>query len=132
MAIKGQKFKTYSNEIKKEAIRLHVEEKWTYRRITEHFEIQDQSRVKKWMKSYRELGEFGLLDQRGRRKEYIDQDRYVQTLKRENEMLKKCLEIWMQEVNRTNIESLRAPQKNFPLSTCVNSLGSLEVDITLS
>lgn len=51
MAIKGQKFKTYSNEIKKEAIRLHVEERWTYRKITEHFKIQDQSRVKKWMKS---------------------------------------------------------------------------------
>ncbi|MEK4237184.1 helix-turn-helix domain-containing protein [Paenibacillus sp. FSL H7-0714] len=68
MAIKGQKFKTYSDEIKKEAIRLHVEERWTYRKITEHFEIQDQGRVKKWMKKYRELGEFGLLDQRGRRK----------------------------------------------------------------
>ena len=79
MAIKGQKFKTYSDEIKKEAIRLHVEERWTYRKITEHFEIHDQGRVKKWMKKYRELGEFGLLDQRGRRKEYIDQDRYVQS-----------------------------------------------------
>lgn len=39
-------------------------------------------------KRYRELGEFGLLDQRGRREEYIDQDRYVQKLKRDNEMLK--------------------------------------------
>ncbi|OME63433.1 transposase [Paenibacillus odorifer] len=132
MAIKGQKFKTYSDEIKKEAIRLHVEERWTYRKITEHFEIQDQGRVKKWMKKYRELGEFGLLDQRGRRKEYIDQDRYVQKLRRENEMLKKCLEIWMQEVKRTNIESLRTLQKSMPLATCVNSLGSPEVDTTLS
>jgi transposase len=42
MAIKGQKFKTYSDKIKKEAIRLHVKERWTYRKITEHFEIQDQ------------------------------------------------------------------------------------------
>jgi hypothetical protein len=30
----------------------------------------------------------GLLDQRGRREEYIDQDRYVQKLIREKEMLK--------------------------------------------
>jgi transposase len=124
MAIKGQKFKSYSDEIKKEAIRLHVVEKWTYRKITEHFQFQDQGRVKKWMKRYRELGEFGLLDQRGRREEYIDQDRYVQKLKRDNEMLKKCLEIWMQEVKRANIESLRAQQKNMPLATYVNSLGS--------
>ncbi|ETT67872.1 MULTISPECIES: hypothetical protein [Paenibacillus] len=83
-------------------------------------------------KRYRELGEFGLLDQRGRREEYIDQDRYVQKLKRDNEMLKKCLEIWMQEVKRANIESLRAQQKNMPLATYVNSLGSPEVDTTLS
>ncbi|WFB55955.1 helix-turn-helix domain-containing protein [Paenibacillus sp. BR1-192] len=100
MAKKGQKYKSYSDEVKKEAIRLHVEEKWTYRRITEHFEIQDKDRVKKWMRKYRELGEFGLLDQRGRREEYLDQDRYVQKLKRENEMLKKCLEIWMKEVRK--------------------------------
>ncbi|MDH6425469.1 MULTISPECIES: transposase [unclassified Paenibacillus] len=132
MAIKGQKFKSYSDEIKKEAIRLHVEEKWTYRKITEHFQFQDQGRVKKWMKRYRELGEFRLLDQRGHREEYIDQDRYVQKLKRDNEMLKKCLEIWMQEVKRANIESLRAQQKNMPLATYVNSLGSPEVDTTLS
>ncbi|CAH1056885.1 hypothetical protein PAECIP111894_03040 [Paenibacillus pseudetheri] len=56
---------------------------------------------------------------------------YVQKLKRENEMLKKCLEIWMQEVKRTNIESLRAPQKSMPLATYVNSSGFPEVDTTL-
>jgi transposase-like protein len=85
--------------VKMEAIRLHIEEKWTYRRITEHLEIQDKGRVKRWMRKYREQGEFGLLDQRGRREEYKDQDRYVQQLKRENQMLKKGLEIWKQEGN---------------------------------
>ncbi|MEC0245114.1 hypothetical protein P4H65_04825 [Paenibacillus chitinolyticus] len=30
-ARKGQKFKHYTEELKKEAIRLHVEEGWTYR-----------------------------------------------------------------------------------------------------
>ena len=98
MAIKGQKFKSYTEETKKEAVRLHIEEKWTYRQITEHFEIQDKDRVKKWVSKYRQLGEFGLLDQRGRREEYIDQDRYVKQLKRENEVLKKCLKIWKREV----------------------------------
>jgi hypothetical protein len=43
------------------------------------------------MRKYKELGEFGLMDQRGRRQEYIDQERYVQKLKRENNMLKKVL-----------------------------------------
>ncbi|MBJ9992339.1 hypothetical protein [Paenibacillus sp. S28] len=40
------------------------------------------------MRKYRENGEFGLLGQRGRRKEYLDQERYVQQLKWENTMLK--------------------------------------------
>ncbi|WP_028591249.1 helix-turn-helix domain-containing protein [Paenibacillus massiliensis] len=109
MAIKGQKFKSYTEEDKKEAIRLHVEEKWTYRQITEHLGIQDKDRVKKWMRKYRELGEYGLLDQRGRREEYMDQDRYVQRLKRENDMLKKCLEIWMQEVRKNALNSSSKP-----------------------
>jgi len=105
MAIKGQTFKSYSEEVKKEAVRLHLEEKWTYRQITEHFDIHDKDRVKKWMRKYRELGEFGLLDQRGRREEYIDQDRYVKQLKRENDALKKCLKIWTQEVRKKSIVS---------------------------
>lgn len=107
MAIKGQKYKTYSEEIKKEAVRLHVIEGWTYRKINEHLGINDPQRMKKWMRKFREQGEFGLVDQRGRREAYIDQDRYVQKLKRENEMLKKCLEIWMQEVENRSIKSLR-------------------------
>lgn len=98
MAVKGQKFKSYPESLKMEAIRLHIEEKWTYKQIVEHLEIQDKDRLKKWMRKYRQQGEFGLLDRRGRRQDYIDQDRYVQKLKRENEILKKCLEIWMRGV----------------------------------
>ncbi|MCL9661413.1 transposase [Paenibacillus hunanensis] len=110
MAIKGQKFKTYSEELKVEAIRLHVEEKWTYRQINDHFGIQDQGRMKRWMRKYREKGELGLLDQRGRRKEYVDQERYVQQLKRENTMLKKCLEIWMR-VGKNSASSSLSKQR---------------------
>lgn len=56
--------------------------------------------MKRWMRKYREQGEFGLLGMRGRRKEYLDQERYVKQLKRENTMLKKCLEICMREVRK--------------------------------
>ncbi|RKM07325.1 hypothetical protein D6D84_05300 [Moraxella catarrhalis] len=56
-------------------------------------------------KIYRELGGFGLLDGRGRRKQYRSQDRYVQKLKRENELLKKCLVAWKEEVNKRDIRS---------------------------
>ncbi|MHB0879580.1 helix-turn-helix domain-containing protein [Paenibacillus sp. SEL1] len=102
-AKKGTKFNEYTFETKVEAIRLHIEEGWTYRRLMEKFGIADRHRLKEWMRKYKQLGEFGLMDQRGRRKEYIDQDRYVQKLRRENDMLKKCLEIWMQEMRRTSM-----------------------------
>ncbi|WP_246059921.1 transposase [Paenibacillus lautus] len=121
MAIKGQKYKTYSEEIKKEAVRLHVIEEWTYRKINEHLGINDPQRMKKWMRKFREQGEFGLVDQRGRREAYIDQDRYVQKLKRENEMLKKCLEIWMQEVKNRSIKSLKLLPLATPSAAFANS-----------
>lgn len=105
MAVKGQTYKTYPEGLKLEAVRLHVEEQWTYRQISEHLGIQDKDRVKRWMRKYREQGEFGLLDGRGRRKEYINQERYVQQLKRENTMLKKCLEIWMPEGRKNALDS---------------------------
>jgi transposase-like protein len=130
MAIKGQKYKQYSDEIRIEAIRLHLEEGWKYRKITEHFGIQDKDRVKRWMRKYKQLGEFGLMDQRGRREEYIDQDRYVKRLKRENTMLKKCLKIWMREVQKRNIGLSKKQPNPTPLPNSVNSLLFPEADIT--
>ncbi|QOT01353.1 helix-turn-helix domain-containing protein [Brevibacterium sp. JNUCC-42] len=97
MAIKGQKFRSYPESLKLEAVRLHLDEKWTHKQIAEHLGISDKDRVKVWMRKYRKQGEFGLLDQRGRREVYLDQDRYVHKIERENEILKKCLEIWMRE-----------------------------------
>ncbi|KJD43827.1 transposase [Paenibacillus sp. RC73] len=121
-AKKGQKFKEYTFETKVEAIRLHIEEGWTYRKLMEKFGIADRHRLKEWMRKYKELGEFGLMDQRGRRKEYMDQDRYVQKLKRENDMLKKCLEIWMQEMRRTSMTGSTATVKsNYFCSTIMES-----------
>lgn len=96
-AKKGQKFRHYSEELKLKAIQMKLDGV-SHREIAEKLHIFDQGRIKIWMRKYKKLGEFGLLDQRGRREEYIDTNRCVEKLKRENKMLKKCLEIWMQEV----------------------------------
>lgn len=112
MARKGQTFKNYPQELKLEAIRLHLEEGWTYRRIMEHLGIPDRHRIKVWMRKYKQLGEYGLVDQRGSREVYVDKERYVQRLKRENSMLKKCLKIWMQEVPAGNTKPLRKQPKS--------------------
>ncbi|EES72069.1 transposase [Paenibacillus sp. oral taxon 786 str. D14] len=131
MAIKGQRFKSYSEELKLEAIRLYSEAKWTYWQINEHLGIQDKDRMKRWMRKYREQGEFGLLDQRGRRKEYVDQDRYTKQLQRENEMLKKCLEIWKQEVKNKGMHPFGKPHKGTTSAVCASCLVSPQVDTTL-
>lgn len=74
--------------------------------IKGHFGIQDKDRMKRWMRKYREQGEFGLLDQRGCREEYIDPNRCIQKLKRENGLLKKCLKIRMREERKNASNSL--------------------------
>jgi transposase len=104
LANKGQKRRQYSYETKMKAIELKLAGK-THRQIADELGIKDKDSIKEWMRKYKQLGEFGLFDQRGRREEYIDEDRNVQKLKRENEMLKKCLEIWMQEVRRAGTKS---------------------------
>lgn len=96
-AKKGQKFKHYCEELKLQAVQMKLDGV-SHREIAEKLHIHDEGRIKVWMRKYKKLGEFGLLDQRGRREEYIDSNRYLRKLERENKMLKKCLEIWMQEV----------------------------------
>ncbi|GIM47704.1 hypothetical protein DNHGIG_32530 [Collibacillus ludicampi] len=99
MAKKGQKFKTYSFELKKQAVEMRLQGK-TKKQVAELLGIEDVGRLKVWMKKYREEGEYGLLEHRGRRKEYVDQERYVRRLEMENDVLKKWLEILKREVYR--------------------------------
>lgn len=65
MAIKGQTFKHYPESLKIEAVRLHFEESWSYRKITEQLDIQDKDRVKRWMSTYRKSGIDAFKDNRG-------------------------------------------------------------------
>lgn len=107
MAIKGQKFKHYPESLKAEAINLHIEDGWSYRRITEHLGIQDKDRLKKWMRNYRENGELSFEDKRGNpfRME-TEQEREIRRLQLEVDVLKKWLQILNQEVYRTDTSSL--------------------------
>lgn len=101
MAKKGQKFEFYSFELKKKAIEMRLQG-MTKQRVAEELGIADIGRLKVWMRQYRQQGDFGLMDQRGRRKQYVDQDRYVKRLELENDVLKKWLEITRQEVFPSN------------------------------
>jgi transposase len=43
MAKKGQNFNTYSEELKREVVRLKLEEGWSYRQLRERFKIKNDS-----------------------------------------------------------------------------------------
>lgn len=101
LATKGQKFKRYSQETKLKAIELKLGGK-TKREIIKVLGIEDEGQIKIWMRKYKQLGEYRLMDNRGRREEYIEEERYTEKLKRENDVLKKCLEIWIKEVRKVD------------------------------
>jgi transposase len=100
MARKGQKFKTYSFELKKKAVEMRLQG-IPKAKVAEELGIQDISRLKVWMRKYRKEGFSGLVDRRGRRKEHKeDLERRLKWLEMENEVLKKWFEILTREGKR--------------------------------
>lgn len=94
MAKKGQKFQNYSLDIKADAIRLK-EEGYSLQQVADKLNISSRETVKNWWRKYQKEGQAFHLDNRGRRKEYTDQERYIKKLELENAVLKKFQEILM-------------------------------------
>jgi transposase len=96
-AKKGQKFKYYPESLKVEAVRLHVDEEWSYSKITAHLDIHDKNRVRVWMKKYREEGQAAFEDRRGDpHRVETEQERELKRLYMEVDVLKK----WLLILNR--------------------------------
>lgn len=96
-AKKGQKFKHYPESLKLEAIRLHVDEGWSYSKITDHLRVHEKTRVKVWMRKYREKGATAFEDRRGDpHRVETEQERELRRLYLEVDVLKK----WLQILNR--------------------------------
>ncbi|GAB6988853.1 helix-turn-helix domain-containing protein [Paenibacillus pini] len=70
MAKKGQTFCSYSWDIKKKAVEMRLQG-MTKKEVAVALEIADIGRLKVWMRKYREQGDIGLMDQRGRSKENL-------------------------------------------------------------
>jgi len=128
MAKKGQKHVTYSFETKKKAIEMRLQG-MTKHKVAEILEIEDIGRLKVWMRRFKQMGEFGLMDHRGKRKEYIDEDRYVKRLELENAVLKKWLAITKAEVYQRNIGSSTSSVKVLVSESSVKKSASPEADI---
>lgn len=81
--------KTYSPELKLEAMRLKQEGSLLYREIADQLGISSPDLVKQWMRIYRREGPKGFYKTRGRPKE--DQDTLktrIKQLEMENTLLK--------------------------------------------
>ncbi|MFC5405805.1 hypothetical protein ACFPOF_23930 [Cohnella soli] len=80
---KGQKLVTYSFETKKKAIEMRLQG-MTKLKVAEALGIEDIGRLKIWMRRFKQMGDFGHMDHRGKRREYTDGERYVKRLEMEN------------------------------------------------
>jgi transposase len=96
MAKKGQKFQSYDLEMKMEAIQLK-EEGLSFKQVADRLNIPSKETMKTWWRKYQKQGQAFYLDNRGRRNEYTDQERYIRKLELENAVLKKFQEILMKE-----------------------------------
>lgn len=88
-AKKGQTFNRYSEETKKEAVRLRVEENWTYSRIMEKLGIKSESQIITWVRKHQNGESFE--DYRGRwtKKHFSSAEEENAYLKAQVEYLKK-------------------------------------------
>ncbi|WP_124115998.1 IS3 family transposase [Paenibacillus xylanexedens] len=89
-AKKGQTFNQYSEETKKEAVRLRLEEGWTYSRIMEKFGIKSESQIITWVRKSQNGESFE--DYRGRwtKKHFSSAEEENTYLKTQVEYLKKA------------------------------------------
>jgi len=84
--------KDYPNWMKREVLKLYLEEGWAVSEIQEKYEIADRNRLSAWARQYRVEGEAMFENKRrrsGRPPSKENKDAYIRRLEMENELLKK-------------------------------------------
>lgn len=105
--------KHYSRELKREAIRLYLEEGKPQAEIIEELEINNVRRVKQWLHKYRQDGEKAFEPKPGERgmgrpPKRENTETYIARLEMENDLLKKF---------RAELRKLAYAKRNIGLST---------------
>ncbi|WP_240546247.1 helix-turn-helix domain-containing protein [Paenibacillus artemisiicola] len=129
MAKKERQYQTYSFETKKKAIELRLQG-MTKQKVAEVLGIADVGRLKVWMRRYIQMGDFGLTDTRGKRKDYANENSYVRRLEMENAVLKKWLAITKAEVYQKSVGSSKSSESISPLQNFVKKSDYPEADST--
>lgn len=98
----SKKIKTYPLEIKLRAVKMYLEDGIGSTTIAKELQLSNESRVLLWVKRFKEFGESGLEEQRGKykgsnkgrpRKQALSLEQENEKLRAEVEYLKKLLQI---------------------------------------
>jgi len=79
----------YEIATKEEAVRLFLEEGFTYKQIAEKLDIRRKQEIRKWVHQYRQEGRLAFQKAKGRPKKVQDEKTYIAKLEMENKLLKK-------------------------------------------
>ena len=79
----------YGVEVKKEAVRLVLEEHLTYGEVAERLGMRKAERIKKWVAMYRRAGEQSFHKRIGRPPKVESEQSELERLRMENALLKK-------------------------------------------
>jgi transposase-like protein len=95
--------KHYEVEIKQEAVRMFLEEHFTYAIIAKKLGIRKADRIRAWVRMYRHEGELSFYKPIGRPLKEQTEQRELEQLRMENALLKKF---------HTELRGLQPAQRN--------------------
>jgi transposase len=65
MATKGQKFKNYTPELKKQVVMERIQKNTSFLELAYRYGVSSQESIMQWVKNYQKLGEASFNDKRG-------------------------------------------------------------------
>jgi transposase-like protein len=98
----------YTLEVKREAVRMVLEEHLTYQEVAERVGIRKAERIEKWVMRYRREGEASFHKPIGRPPKAQTEQRELERLRMENALLKKF---------HSELRELQLAQRNIGRST---------------
>lgn len=100
MSTKGRTYKSYSFELKLDAVQRALAGE-SIINIAKKLEVTDPDYIYKWIEKYNIYGEVGIK-RKVRNHPQLDKDYVIQELEMENEILKKYLQILHREGKKSN------------------------------
>ncbi|WP_143764176.1 IS3 family transposase [Paenibacillus odorifer] len=118
MAKKGQTFTKYSEELKNEAVRLHLEEHMSYSQILEKLDIKSDAQLVRWIRKFKSGETFEDRRGKGGRKHFDSKDEEIAYLKAQVEYFKKAQSqsTWGGKLDtNTRCQSIQEMSERYPI-----------------